>query len=78
MMANQDDLALLMTLEQGKPLAEAGKNSRTIAPIIALTRHVLNAADDMVVGDDDGGTGKPKSKSLLGGMSAMLSKRSKK
>ncbi|PVE59319.1 pilus assembly protein CpaE [Arthrobacter sp. TPD3018] len=62
----------------GKPLAEAGKNSRTIAPIIALTRHVLNAADDMVVGDDDGGTGKPKSKSLLGGMSAMLSKRSKK
>ncbi len=62
----------------GKPLAEAGKNSRTIAPIIALTRHVLNAADDMVVGDDEGGTGKPKSKSLLGGMSAMLSKRSKK
>ena len=62
----------------GKPLAEAGKNSRTIAPIIALTRHVLNAADDMVVGDADGGTGKPKSKSLLGGMSAMLSKRSKK
>ncbi|WP_294216199.1 pilus assembly protein CpaE [uncultured Sphingomonas sp.] len=62
----------------GKPLAEAGKNSRTIAPIIALTRQVLNAADDMVVGDDDGGTGKPKSKSLLGGMSAMLSKRSKK
>ena len=62
----------------GKPLAEAGKNSRTIAPIIALTRHVLNAADDMVVGDEDGGTGKPKSKSLLGGMSAMLSKRSKK
>lgn len=62
----------------GKPLAEAGKNSRTIAPIIALTRHVLNAADDMVVGDDHGGTGKPKSKSLLSGMSAMLSKRSKK
>ncbi|GKS02822.1 fimbriae assembly protein [Sphingomonas aquatilis] len=62
----------------GKPLAEAGKNSRTIAPIIALTRHVLNAADDMVVGDDDSGAGKPKSKSLLGGMSAMLSKRSKK
>ena len=56
----------------GKPLAEAGKNAKTTAPIVALAAHVLNAGDELAGASDTGG--KPKSKSLL---SAFLAKRKK-
>jgi len=60
----------------GKPLSEAGKNSRTVAPIVALTRHALSASDDIAAGEE-GDRPAAKGKSLLGGLSTMLSKRKK-
>ncbi|GAA0668147.1 pilus assembly protein CpaE [Sphingomonas insulae] len=60
----------------GKPLAEAGKTSKTIAPIVDLTRHVLSAGEELVATDK---VGKPaKGKSLIGGFSSLMSKRAKK
>ncbi len=61
----------------GKPLAEAGKNTKTIAPLIDLTRHVLNAGEELVAGSGEGKTRK-KGKSLIGGFSALLPRRAKK
>jgi pilus assembly protein CpaE len=61
----------------GKPLAEAGKNTKTIAPLIDLTRHVLNVGEELVAGSGDG-KARPKGKSLIGGFSAMLPRRAKK
>jgi len=63
----------------GKPLAEAGKNSKTIGPILDLTRHVLNAGEELVASSKDkaarpGATGK----SLIGGFSSLLQRRAKK
>jgi pilus assembly protein CpaE len=63
----------------GKPLAEAGKNSKTIGPILDLTRHVLNAGEELVASGKDkaarpGATGK----SLIGGFSSLLQRRAKK
>jgi pilus assembly protein CpaE len=60
----------------GKPLAEAGKNTRTVAPMLDLTRHALNVGEEMVAGE--GGGGKKRGKSLIGGFSALLTKRAKK
>jgi len=64
----------------GKPLAETGKNSKTVAPILELARHVLGAGEDMVSGGKsaDQGKGKSKGKSLIGGLSGLLPKRPKK
>lgn len=61
----------------GKPLAEAGKNTKTIAPLIDLTRHVLNVGEELVASSGDGKTRK-KGKSLIGGFSALLPRRAKK
>jgi pilus assembly protein CpaE len=63
----------------GKPLAEAGKNSKTIGPILDLTRHVLSAGEELVASSKDkaakpGATGK----SLIGGFSSLLQRRAKK
>ena len=67
----------------GKPLAEAGKNTRTVAPIVDLARHVLSTGEELVAGsrdgDDAGGkAGGAKGKSLIGGFSALLPKRARK
>ena len=64
----------------GKPLAEAGKNSKTIAPIVDLTRHVLSAGEELVASTKEGTAkdSKAKGKSLISGFSALLPKRAKK
>jgi pilus assembly protein CpaE len=64
----------------GKPLAEAGKNSKTIAPIVDLTRHVLSVGEELIASGKDGVAkeSKAKGKSLIGGFSALLPKRAKK
>ncbi|USU08399.1 pilus assembly protein CpaE [Sphingomonadaceae bacterium OTU29MARTA1] len=64
----------------GKPLAEAGKASKTVAPILDLTRHVLNAGEELVASGKDGTDkgGKAKGKSLIGGFSSLLPRRAKK
>ncbi|MEH3158740.1 MAG: pilus assembly protein CpaE [Sphingomonas taxi] len=73
-----DQKLVAQAAKLGKPLAEAGKNSKTVAPIVDLTRHVLGAGEELVAGDKDGASGKAKGKSLIGGVSALLSKRAKK
>jgi pilus assembly protein CpaE len=64
----------------GKPLAEAGKNSKTVAPIVDLARQVLSIGEDLVASKDGGGgkAGKAKGKSLIGGLQALLPKRAQK
>ncbi|USU04760.1 pilus assembly protein CpaE [Sphingomonadaceae bacterium OTU29LAMAA1] len=64
----------------GKPLAEAGKASKTVAPILDLTRHVLNAGEELVASGKDGSDkgSKAKGKSLIGGFSSLLPRRAKK
>ncbi len=64
----------------GKPLAEAGKASKTVAPILDLTRHVLNVGEELVASGKDGTDkgGKAKGKSLIGGFSSLLPRRAKK
>lgn len=61
----------------GKPLAEAGKTSKTVAPIADLTRHVLSVGEEALAGGQDKGA-KSKGKSLIGGFSSLLPKRAKK
>jgi pilus assembly protein CpaE len=61
----------------GKPLAEAGKNTKTVAPLLDLTRHVLNVGEELVASSGDGAR-KAKGKSLIGGFSALLPKRARK
>ncbi len=61
----------------GKPLAEAGKTSKTVAPIVDLTRHVLSAGEELVAGGKDKAAG-AKGKSLIGGFSSLLPRRAKK
>ena len=61
----------------GKPLAEAGKTSKTVAPIVDLTRHVLSAGEELVAGGKDKPAG-AKGKSLIGGFSSLLPRRAKK
>ena len=48
----------------GKPLAEAGKNSKTVAPLVALTDFLAGAADE--VGTVADAKGKAKGGSLAG------------
>jgi pilus assembly protein CpaE len=62
----------------GKPLAEAGKNSKTIAPVLDLTRHVLNIGEELVASKEGVKSAGAKGKSLMGGISALLPKRTKK
>ncbi len=63
----------------GKPLAEAGKNSKTVAPVLDLTRHVLSVGEELVAGSGDKpAKGAAKGKSLIGGFSSLLPKRAKK
>ena len=64
----------------GKPLAEAGKTSKTVAPIVDLTRHVLSVGEELVAGGKEKGvaTGAAKGKSLIGGFSSLLPRRAKK
>jgi pilus assembly protein CpaE len=62
----------------GKPFAEAGKNSKTIAPVLDLTRHVLNIGEELVASKEGVKSAGPKGKSLMGGISALLPKRTKK
>jgi pilus assembly protein CpaE len=63
----------------GKPLVEAGKTSKTVAPIVDLTRHVLSAGEQLVAGAKDQAVpAGAKGKSLIGGFSSLLPKRAKK
>ena len=63
----------------GKPLVEAGKTSKTVAPIVDLTRHVLGAGEQLVAGARDQATPTgAKGKSLIGGFSSLLPRRAKK
>jgi pilus assembly protein CpaE len=62
----------------GKPFAEAGKNSKTIAPVLDLTRHVLNIGEELVASKEGVKSAGVKGKSLMGGISALLPKRTKK
>jgi len=63
----------------GKPLAETGKNSKTTAPLIDLTRNVLSTGEELIA-ESTGKNGKSgaKGKSLIGGFSSLLGKRAKK
>jgi pilus assembly protein CpaE len=56
----------------GKPLAEAGKNSKTVAAFVDLARQI--AASDAV----EAGKAKKQGKSLIGGLSGFLAKKPKK
>ncbi|WP_445192001.1 AAA family ATPase [Sphingomonas sp. Tas61C01] len=60
----------------GKPLAEAGKNGKTVAQIVQLAQRILDTGETAAA---DGASGKsaPKGKSLMGkmGLGALLSKR---
>jgi pilus assembly protein CpaE len=59
----------------GKPLAEAGKASKTVAPLASLARGVCAAADVDVIGPD---AGKKKGMSLVGRFSDLRGKLAKK
>jgi pilus assembly protein CpaE len=63
----------------GKPLAEAGKNSKTVAPIVALATEIASTVDDGVADDD---AAKPrKGISLIGkfgDLKGMIPKRAAK
>jgi pilus assembly protein CpaE len=59
----------------GKPLAEAGKASKTVAPLASLARGVCAAADVDVTGPD---AGKKKGMSLVGRFSDLRGKLAKK
>ena len=61
----------------GKPFAEVGKNSKTVAPILLLAEHVTNLGDEANAASAAGPaktTGKGKSL-LGGGLHSLLSKR---
>ncbi len=65
----------------GKPLAEAGKNSKTVTAIVDLAHHVLSTGEELVAGGAEAGKpgkGKGKGKSLMSGFSSLLPKRTKK
>ena len=56
----------------GKPMAEVGKNSKTVTPLVELLTAVAAAADE----GGDGSTGGPKAKSsLMGGLKGLMTKR---
>ena len=59
----------------GKPMAEVGKNSKTVTPLVELLTAVAAAADE----GGDGSTGGSKAKSsLIGGLKGLMTKRSAK
>ena len=60
----------------GKPFAEAGKNSKTVAPLVALASYLAGAAEDVV----DDKKAKGKGGSLVGkfDLKSLLGKRDKK
>jgi len=51
----------------GKPMAEAGKGSKTIAPLAELAQHIINLGDAGV--EAQAGNAKPSAKSLMGKLS---------
>ena len=56
----------------GKPMAEVGKNSKTVTPLVELLTAVTAAADE----GGDGSTGGSKAKSsLIGGLKGLMTKR---
>ncbi|AXJ94686.1 MULTISPECIES: pilus assembly protein CpaE [unclassified Sphingomonas] len=55
----------------GKPIAEAGKNSKTVAPLLDLAKAVLSAGDEAIEAAPAGAGGK-KGKSLI---ASLLTKR---
>ena len=63
----------------GKPLAEAGKNSKTVTPLVELATMIVGAADAQEANSAD--AGKAKGGSLmgkLGGLKGLMAKRSPK
>ena len=61
----------------GKPMAEAGKNSKTVAPLVQLATMLAGAADETA---EDGKAKKAKGGSLMGkfDLKSLMSKRAKK
>ncbi len=61
----------------GKPIAEAGKNSKTVAPLVALATTLAGAADETA---DENKAKKGKNGSLMGkfDLKSLMSKRDKK
>jgi pilus assembly protein CpaE len=72
-----DQKLLCQAAKLGKTIAEAGKNSKTVAPLVAVAQAIANSADDIEV-EVTGSSGKKPTKSLLGGLSSVMSKRPKK
>ena len=72
-----DQKLLCQAAKLGKTIAEAGKNSKTVAPLVTVAQAIANNAH---VADDEPSvsSGKTSAKSLLGGLSSVMSKRSKK
>ena len=70
-----DQKLLAQAAKLGKPIAEAGKNSKTVAPIVTLAAQVAEVRDDVA---EDAGKPAAKGKSLVGGFSSLLPKRAKK
>lgn len=64
----------------GKPLAEAGKNSKTVTPLVELASRVMGVAADAGEPAKAGGKGKRKDApgSLIGGLKGLMPKRSAK
>ena len=58
----------------GKPLAEVGKNAKTVTPLIELLAAVTSSIDASDADDAGGKATKPKS-SLMGGLKHMIAKR---
>ncbi len=58
----------------GKPLAEVGKNAKTVTPLIELLAAVTSSIDASEPDDAGGKATKPKS-SLMGGLKHMIAKR---
>ncbi|TPG13510.1 AAA family ATPase [Sphingomonas oligophenolica] len=77
-----DQKLLTQSAKLGKTVAEAGKNSKTIAPLLALARGLSHLSDEDDAALPTGATRKgdtaPKGKSLMSGFSSIIPKRAKK
>ena len=71
-----DQKLLAQAAKLGKPIAEAGRNSKTVAPLVTLAGQV-SQANEADLDKTPGKTG-GKGKSLAGSLSSLLPKRAKK
>jgi len=73
-----DQKLLTQSAKLGKTIAEAGKNSKTVAPLVAVAQAVANLTDDMPTPDRAQGDRAAKGASLFSGLSSLVTKRATK